>query len=136
MKPIRLILGLLLFVGLLSFTTTEKSEGEKEGIASYYGDSWNGKTTANMEIFDSGKYTCASPDIPFGTMIKVTNKENKKTVVVRVNDRGPYRMDSTGRAIFPLQKHNTRILDLSKAAFSAISPLRKGLIKVSYDIII
>ena len=135
MKSIRLILGLLLFVSLLSFTETKKSETEKEGIASYYGDSWNGKTTANMEVFDSTKYTCASPYIPFGKILKVTNVENNKSVTVKVNDRGPFKMDKQGRAIFPLQPHKTRILDLSKASFASISNLEKGLIKVKYKIL-
>jgi len=97
------------------------------GIASWYSEDDPGvlKTTANMEIFDDQKLTCAIWDIPFNTLIKVTNISNGKSVVVRVNDRGPARrLVSQGR-----------IIDLSKSAFAKIADLDKGLIDIELVIV-
>ncbi len=97
------------------------------GMASWYSENDPGilKTTANMEIFDDGGFTCAIWDIPFNTLIEVTNLNNGRSVVVRVNDRGPAkRLVSQGR-----------IIDLTKAAFSKISPLDKGLVTIKMEII-
>lgn len=110
-------------------------EGVQYGIASYYGEKWNGRTTANMEIFDCEMLTCASPNLPFNTIVKVTNLDNNKTITIRVNDRGPYKMDKKGKAIFPLIPHPKRVLDLSKASFRSIADLDKGLINIKYQIV-
>lgn len=110
-------------------------EGSQYGLVSYYGERWNGRTTANMEIFDCNLLTCASPTLPFNTILKVTNMENNKSVVVRVNDRGPYKMDKKGKAIFPLIPHPKRVLDLSKEAFRSIGDLDKGLLNIKYEIV-
>ena len=59
-------------------------------VCSYYGKAFHGKPTANGEIFDMFKYTCAHKTLPFDTKIKLTNPDNEKSVVVRVNDRGPF----------------------------------------------
>lgn len=59
-------------------------------ICSYYGDAFHGNQTSNGEIFDMYKLTCAHKTLPFNTMLKVTNPDNGKSVVVRVNDRGPF----------------------------------------------
>lgn len=61
-----------------------------EGIASWYGPGFAGRLTANGERFDPSALTCAHRTLPFGTRLEVTNLENGRTVVVRVNDRGPY----------------------------------------------
>lgn len=77
-----------------------------EGIASYYGTKFHGKTTANGEIFDMTDLTAAHKHLKFGTRVRVTNPANGKSVIVRINDRGPFVGD--------------RIIDLSKAAADSI----------------
>ncbi|MGA2298470.1 MAG: septal ring lytic transglycosylase RlpA family protein [FCB group bacterium] len=76
------------------------------GTASYYGKKFHNKKTANGEIFNMNEYTAAHRSLPFGTILKVTNLENKKSVLVRINDRGPF--------------INARILDLSYEAAKEI----------------
>jgi len=77
------------------------------GEASWYGPHFEGKQTANGETFDSTLLTCAHRDLPLGSWLRVTNLHNHKTVIVRVNDRGPMVDD--------------RIVDLSRQAMMAIS---------------
>lgn len=91
------------------------------GIASFYGGKWHGRRTANGEIFDTYKLTAAHKTLPFNTRVRVTNLSNGKSVMVRINNRGPY---SKGR-----------IIDLSQAAFSAIENTRKGVTKVKLEIV-
>jgi rare lipoprotein A len=74
-----------------------------------------------MEIFDDSQLTCAMWDLPFNTILKVTNLENGRSVLVRVNDRGPAR-------------RLNRPIDLTKEAFSRIAELDKGLTDVSVEI--
>ena len=90
------------------------------GMASYYGGSWHGKKTANGEIFNENSLTAAHKTLPFGTRVKVTNLDNGKSVVVRINNRGPY---SKGR-----------VIDLSKAAFSRIASISKGVTRVKLEV--
>jgi rare lipoprotein A len=103
---------------------------------SWYGKNFNGNKTANGEIFNSDQLTCASTSLPFNTKIKIINLSNNKSVIVRVNDRGPFKIDSTGKLIRPLQPNTTRSLDLSEKAFSTISNLSKGVISVKYTIVL
>jgi rare lipoprotein A (peptidoglycan hydrolase)/uncharacterized protein YkwD len=95
----------------------QKPDGYQEGEASYYGEKFHGKGTASGEVFDASGFTAAHRTLPFNTWLEVRNLENNETVNVRVNDRGPYAGD--------------RIIDLSKAAFEAISPLSRGVITVA-----
>ena len=99
--------------------------------ASYYSDSFNGGWTASGEIFDNSKMTAASPYLPFRTLVKVTNLDTKKSVVVIINDRGPYKIDTTGK----YQPHPIRHFDLSKKAFAEIADLNVGVIKIKYEIL-
>ena len=94
-----------------------------KGKASWYSQRDPGilLTTANMEIFNDSQLTCAMWEMPFNTILKVTNLENGKSVVVRVNDRGP-------------AKRLNRTIDLTKTAFSRIADLEKGLAEVSVEI--
>ncbi len=97
------------------------------GEASWYAEFSPGirPTTANMEIFDHDQLTCAIWDLPFNTVLLVTNKENGKTVEVRVNDRGPAkRLCKEGR-----------VIDLTKGAFEKIADLKKGLIDVKVEVL-
>lgn len=59
-------------------------------VTSYYGKKFHGRPTSNGETFDMNKYTCAHKELPFNTKLRVTNEDTKKSVVVRVNDRGPF----------------------------------------------
>lgn len=87
------------------------------GYASYYSDYYNGHKTANGERFSNSAYTAASNDLPLGSRVRVTNLKTHRSVVVRVNDRGPY---VKGRAI-----------DLSRRAAEDIGMLRSGVAKVA-----
>lgn len=93
------------------------------GGASFYGggDGFDGKKTANGEIFNADKLTAAHKTLPFGTMVKVTNSKNGKSVVVRINDRGPYAKG--------------RVLDLSRAAASQIGMIEAGVAQVKGEIL-
>jgi len=103
--------------------------------ASWYGPGFHGRVTANGEIYSQDSLTAASPVLKFNTLVRVTNLKNNKSVVVRINDRGPYKMDKKGKAIFPLIPHPKRGLDLSKEAFKTISPLTTGVINIQYTIL-
>ncbi|AUT40625.1 MULTISPECIES: septal ring lytic transglycosylase RlpA family protein [Aeromonas] len=91
------------------------------GLASYYADRYHNKRTASGEPYQRHANTAAHMELPFGALVRVTNLANDKSVVVRVNDRGN----------FP----RGRIIDLSKAAFSAIGNPRSGLIKVRIEVL-
>ena len=82
------------------------------GVASYYGRRFHGRRTANGERFDMHAYTAAHKTLPFGSMVEVTNPRTGKSVVVRINDRGPF---TPGRTI-----------DLSRAAAEEIGIVRRG----------
>ena len=85
---------------------------DKTGTASYYGSRHHGKRTASGEPFNQHGMTAAHRSLPFGTRVKVTNLNNERSVVVRINDRGPHARG--------------RIIDLSRAAAERIGMLRSG----------
>lgn len=91
------------------------------GLSSWYGEDFHGKKTANGEIFDMHSLTAAHKTLPLGTQIRVTNLENNRSVVVRVNDRGPY--------------VEGRILDLSYGAAKALGFENMGTAKVHIQVI-
>lgn len=88
-------------------------------IASWYGPKFHGKQTANTEKYNQMALTAAHKTLPFGTMLRVTNPQNGKQVVVRINDRGPY--------------IKGRDLDLSKGAALQLGMIEKGVIKVEIE---
>ena len=94
----------------------EPASPEKEvfqaGIASWYGDDFHGKTTANGEIYDMHKLTAAHQELPFHTLVEVENLENGRRVLVRINDRGPFLKE--------------RIIDLSLKAAQRLEIAEKG----------
>ena len=92
-----------------------------EGIASYYAQDFHGKQTSNGEIFDMNALTAAHRTFPFGTKVRVTNLENNKTVVVRVNDRGPFK--------------EGRMMDLSMGAAKEIDLIRTGTARVRLEVL-
>jgi len=98
-----------------------------EGTASWYSEFSPGinNTTANMELFDHEKMTCAMWGIPFNSILEVTNLSNNKRIIVRVNDRGPAkRLCRKGR-----------VIDLTMAAFRYIEDLDKGLTRVKIRVL-
>lgn len=84
----------------------------QRGTASWYGGTFHGHKTANGEVFDEQKLTAAHPTLPMGTFVKVRNMRNNRTVVVRINDRGPY--------------SGNRIIDLSKGAAAQLGYQHRG----------
>jgi len=89
------------------------------GSASWYGPGFHGRSTANGERFNQGSLTAAHKSLPFGTKLRVTNKRNGKSVVVRINDRGPF--------------IRGRMLDLSKGAAGRIGMIGSGHASVCYQ---
>ncbi|MDO1448035.1 septal ring lytic transglycosylase RlpA family protein [Rhodocytophaga aerolata] len=119
-------LVLLLVLGLFSCKTAssppskEKAKLRTEtGMASFYANKHNGKKTASGERYQSSKLTAAHKTLPFGTMVKVTNLSNGKTVEVRINDRGPFARG--------------RIIDLSRSAAKQIDMINAGVTKVKLE---
>lgn len=98
-------------------TSGSYSEFMEEGTASWYGPGFHGRKTANGERFDTQELTCAHKSLPFNTILKVTNLENGRYTIVRVNDRGPF--------------IRGRIIDLSNAAKNEIG--MGGLAKVRIE---
>jgi rare lipoprotein A (peptidoglycan hydrolase) len=94
---------------------------EMEGIASWYGEDFNGRLTANGEVYDMYAFTAAHKTLPLGTVVKVNNLDNGKNVEVRVNDRGPY--------------VKGRIIDLSRTAGRAIGMREAGTANVKLEIV-
>jgi rare lipoprotein A len=92
-----------------------------EGIASYYADAFNGKKTANGEIYDMYKMTAAHRSLPFNTKVRVTNLNNKRSIVVRINDRGPFKLE--------------RLIDLSLAAATQLGMKGTGTARVKLDVL-
>lgn len=132
MKKFRLeILGYVLMLVLSTLLITSLcSFNYKTTRASWYGPGFNGKVTANGEYFNQDSLTAASPTIAFNSLVEVTNIANGKTIVVRVNDRGPFK--KINNSFIP---HPRRKLDLSKASFDSIANLNKGVIDIQYKII-
>jgi len=99
----------------------------KHGKASWYSKKSPGirRHTASNEIFDDSDMTCAMWDVPFDQLIKVTNVANGRSVIVRVNDRGPHKR----------YVRKGRVIDLSKAAFQSIAPLKRGLIDIELELL-
>lgn len=130
---LRLLAGWLCALALLVLagcSSTPKSgsgsasatSGHSEtGQASYYGNEFHGRKTANGEQFDQAKLTAAHRTLPFGTRLKVTNTQNGKSVQVRVNDRGPF--------------VKGRVIDLSSSAFKTIASLNAGVVPVRIQVV-
>jgi rare lipoprotein A len=93
----------------------------QEGVASWYGPGFAGRTTANGEVFDPSMLTAAHRTLPFGTRVLVTNLSNGRNVEVRINDRGPFKAG--------------RVIDLSRAAAEHIGMLGSGTARVRLEVI-
>ena len=114
------------FAGVEGISTAQDSIF-RAGEASWYSQIDPGilLTTANMEIFDDTGLTCAIWGVPFNTLIKVTNITNGRSIIVRVNDRGPAKRLVNGG----------RVVDLTKSAFSRLADTGEGLIRVELEIL-
>ncbi|MDH1007750.1 septal ring lytic transglycosylase RlpA family protein [Pseudomonas nicosulfuronedens] len=124
LRPMALVGCLALLAGCS--TTSYDSDSEvsgrgyrAEGTASYYGKAHHGKRTASGERFNQNALTAAHRTLAFGTRVRVTNLDNGRSVVVRINDRGPF-----GRG---------RIIDVSKAAAEQLNMLRSGTARVRLE---
>ncbi|GIW21469.1 MAG: hypothetical protein KatS3mg068_0476 [Candidatus Sericytochromatia bacterium] len=93
------------------------------GYASWYGGKFHGRKTSSGEIFNMNSFTAAHRNLPLGTQVIVTNLDNGRSIIVKINDRGPF--SEPGR----------RIIDLSKEAFKALSYLGKGIIRVKIEVL-
>jgi len=115
---ILLLAALLVVLQACGITRVSKKQGQfvGEGVASWYGPNFHGKQTANGETYDMDELTAAHRTLPFNTRVRVINLENDQTVVVRINDRGPYAKG--------------RIIDLSRKAASKIGMIRTGTAQV------
>ena len=91
------------------------------GLASFYSDEFEGRQTANGEIYDKNKYTAAHKTIAFGTKVKIRNLQNNLTTIVIINDRGPFVPG--------------RVIDLSRAAAEQIGIIQQGVVEVEITII-
>lgn len=89
---------------------------DETGIGSWYGEQFHGRATANGEVFDLNEVTAAHPTLPMPSLVRVTNLENGRSIVVRVNDRGPYA--------------NGRVIDLSRRSAQLLGYERQGTAKV------
>jgi len=116
----------LVLVSVLAFSSCSRVRyktrpGFEVGLASWYGPQFQGRPTSSGEIFDMNDLTAAHKTLPFGTYVMVTNLENDRTAVVRINDRGPF--------------IRGRIIDLSFAAARVLGAIGPGVIRVRLDVI-
>lgn len=114
-----LVLSLSLIIS--SFFTFAQSGYVQEGKASFYADKFEGRTTASGERYSHNKSTCAHLSLPFGTLVRVTNLSNNKSVVVRVNDRGHFVPN--------------RIIDVSNSAAIKLDFVKNGIADVKIEVI-
>ncbi|MDE0528439.1 MAG: septal ring lytic transglycosylase RlpA family protein [Truepera sp.] len=107
----------------LGLPSTRGGQGavQEVGLASWYGPGFAGRNTANGEIFDPAQFTAAHKTLPFNTMVKVTRLDTGASVVVRINDRGPFKPG--------------RIIDLSQAAAEAIDLIETGVARVELELL-
>lgn len=115
-------LFLPLFICFFGFISTGSAQSmtAEEGIAAYYSNVFHGKKTASGENYDKNKLTAAHKTLTFGSKVKVTDLKNNKSVIVIINDRGPY--------------SKNRIIDLSYAAAREIDLIKVGISSVRLEI--
>ncbi|WFU45102.1 septal ring lytic transglycosylase RlpA family protein [Bradyrhizobium sp. CB82] len=102
-----------------TYVPEEDAHYRAEGLASWYGDDFHGRLTANGEIFDMGSLTAAHPTLPMPCYARVTNLFNGKSLIVRVNDRGPY--------------HGNRLIDVSNKAAELLEFKGNGVARVRVE---
>lgn len=103
-----------------SYVPQQRADGYSAvGTASWYGDAFHGRRTANGEIFDKGSISAAHPTLPLPSYVRVTNINNGRSMIVRVNDRGPY--------------HGGRVMDVSQRVAETLDFRRAGTARVRVD---
>ncbi|ALK09408.1 RlpA-like protein precursor [Blastochloris viridis] len=103
-----------------TFVPLDKPQGfREEGVASWYGDDFHGRLTANGEVYDMHSVSAAHPTLPIPSFARVTNLSNRRSIVVRINDRGPF--------------HGNRVIDLSVKTAQALDFHRNGVAKVRVE---
>ncbi len=130
MKKFFLLFVLVFSVSVFNVTAQQDSTKPKKsnskskiqyGLASFYSNKFNGRKTANGEIFNNQKLTAAHNTLPLGTYVRVTNLRNKRSVVVKINDR--------------LHHKNKRIIDLSRVAATKLGFIKSGLTRVKVEVL-
>ncbi len=111
----------MLIFSVISWLTVFMQHGPMKGEASYYADKFEGLPTASGELYRADALTAAHRSLPFGTRVKVTNLTNERTVIVRINDRGPH-----------VKK---RIIDLSRSAAETLNFIDQGVTRVSLEVL-
>lgn len=102
-------------------TAARRHKGLMKGLASWYGGVFNGHTTASGETFDENALTACHPTLPFGSLVRVVNVTNGRSVIVRITDRG--------------ELAKGRVIDLSKAAAEKLAMTKSGLAPVVLDVL-
>lgn len=111
----------LLVLAISPLTGMAQTLSKMSGVASYYADKFHGRRTSSGEVYDKDGYTCAHRKLPFGTRVRVTNRSNDKSVIVKVTDRGPF---------------SSRLsIDLSRAAATDIGLIATGIAKVDMEVL-
>jgi rare lipoprotein A len=106
-------------IGGKTYVPAEDQHYQAEGLASWYGEDFHGRQTANGEIFDMNSLSAAHATLPMPTYVRVTNLENNRSVIVRVNDRGPY--------------HDARIIDVSVKTAQLLGFYSNGVARVRLE---
>jgi len=119
--PVPLALAAILAVSACSRLPAPRSEPGEIGVASWYGNEFHGRRTSSGEVFDQNDLTAAHRTLPFGTHVMVTNLANDRSVVVRINDRGPF--------------VRGRIIDLSYAAARVLGLIGPGTGRVRLEVL-
>lgn len=101
--------------------TPRLADYTERGLASWYGKKFHGRRTANGERFDMHRPSAAHKTLPFGVSVRVTNLDNGRKIVVRINDRGPF--------------VEGRIIDLSKAAAKKLGMIEAGVVPVKIEVV-
>ncbi len=118
----RIVLPVACFWGLLTAASAQSVQPPSErGIASWYGAPYHGQRSASGEIYDQEKLTAAHPTLPFGTRVRVRRLDRDVSVVVRINDRGPF--------------VQSRIIDLSHAAAARLGMTGDGVAPVTLELV-
>ncbi|MBV5309884.1 septal ring lytic transglycosylase RlpA family protein [Chromatium okenii] len=111
---------LTLFFPVISDAQAGSGQTQK-GMASYYHDRFHGRKTASGQRYNRNRFTAAHKTLPLGTKLEVTNTRNGRSIVVQVNDRGPFAKG--------------RVLDLSREAASELGMLSRGVARIEYRVV-
>lgn len=131
MRKVAVVLLLAVAVGCTARTARREEPAVRDtdvvrtlrGKATYYGDKFHGRKTASGERFSQRRMTAAHRSLPFGTRVRVTNLSNGRSVIVKINDRGPFGRD------------RSRVIDLSKAAARELDFMKSGWTRVKIEVL-